>query len=76
MIFVHNHPSGVVEPSEANITLTRRLHAALNTGDIRVLVHLVLAEQNAVSLAERRLTVYRSDRSISGAPGTSQYALI
>ena len=57
VIFAHNHPSGVAEPSEADITVTRRLQAALNTVDIRVLDHLVLAEQNVVSLAERRSMV-------------------
>ena len=45
------------EPSEADITVTRRLQAALNTVDIRVLDHLVLAEQDVVSLAERRSMV-------------------
>ena len=57
VIFVHNHPSGVAELSEADITVTRPLQAALNTVDIRVLDHLVLAEQDVVSLAERRLMV-------------------
>ncbi len=57
MIFAHNQPSSVAEPSEADITVTGRLQAALNTVDIRVLDHLVLAEQNVVSLAERRLMV-------------------
>lgn len=57
VIFAHNHPSGAAEPSEADITVTRRLQAALNTVDIRVLDHLVLAEQDVVSLAERRLMV-------------------
>ena len=47
----------VAEPSEADITVTRRLQAALNTVDIRVLDHLVLAEQDVVSLAERRSMV-------------------
>ena len=57
VIFAHNHPSSVAEPSEADITVTRRLQAALNTVDIRVLDHLVLAEQDVVSLAERRSMV-------------------
>ena len=57
VIFAHNHPSGVAEPSEADITVTRRLQAALSTVDIRVLDHLVLAEQDVLSLAERCLMV-------------------
>lgn len=56
-IFAHNHPSGVAEPSEADIIVTRRLQAALSTVDTRVLDHLVLAEQDVVSLAERYLMV-------------------
>ncbi len=57
VIFAHSLPSGVAEPREADITVTRRLPAALNTADIRVLDHLVLAEQDVVSLAECRLMV-------------------
>jgi len=55
VIFAHNHPSGVAEPSQADIGITRRLQAALQTVDIRVLDHLVVAEAEVVSLAERNL---------------------
>ena len=55
VIFAHNHPSGVAEPSQADIGITRRLQAALQTADIRVLDHLVVAEAEVVSLAERNL---------------------
>ena len=55
VIFAHNHPSGVAEPSQADIGITRRLQAALRTVDIRVLDHLVVAEAEVVSLAERNL---------------------
>jgi DNA repair protein RadC len=55
VIFAHNHPSGVAEPSQADIGITRRLQAALQIVDIRVLDHLVVAEAEVVSLAERNL---------------------
>tara|TARA_S200000501_G_C20800506_1_gene733795 strand:- start:586 stop:744 length:159 start_codon:yes stop_codon:yes gene_type:complete len=48
-------PAGAAEPSEADISPTPRLQVALNTADIRVLDHLVLSEQDVVSLSERRL---------------------
>gem|GEM_PF-2856962 len=55
MTFAHYHSSGVAEPSEAEVTVTQRLQAALNTVDFRVLDHLVPAEQDMVSLAQCRL---------------------
>jgi DNA repair protein RadC len=55
VIFAHNHPSGIAEPSSADITLTRRLKTALELVDIRVLDHFVIGNQEAVSFAERGL---------------------
>lgn len=52
VIFAHNHPSGVAEPSAADRALTDRLKAALAQVDIRVLDHFVVGEQ-VVSFAER-----------------------
>lgn len=53
VIFAHNHPSGVAEPSEADRVLTRRLREALLLLDIRVLDHFVIGEGEPVSFAER-----------------------
>jgi len=53
LIFAHNHPSGVAEPSEADRSLTRRLKDALGLVDIRVLDHFVIGEGEPVSFAER-----------------------
>jgi DNA repair protein RadC len=53
VIFAHNHPSGVAEPSSADRVLTTRLQQALNGLDIRVLDHLVVGEGAPVSFAER-----------------------
>lgn len=55
VIFAHNHPSGVAEPSQADIAITRKLRAALTTIDVRVLDHLVIGDSDVVSLAEREL---------------------
>jgi DNA repair protein RadC len=53
LIFAHNHPSGVAEPSAADRSLTQRLRAALALVDIRVLDHLVVGDGEITSLAER-----------------------
>jgi len=55
VIFAHNHPSGIAEPSQADISITRRLQAALETIDIRVLDHFVVGDPEVVSFAERGL---------------------
>ncbi len=53
VIFAHNHPSGVAEPSAADRVLTERLKSALALVDIRVLDHFVVGEGEPVSFAER-----------------------
>ena len=55
VILSHNHPSGVAEPSRADIQLTRRLMEALALIDVRVLDHIVVGDGNGVSFAERGL---------------------
>lgn len=55
VIFAHNHPSGVAEPSSADIRITERLKAALALIDVRVLDHMVVGDGEVVSLAERGL---------------------
>ena len=55
VIFAHNHPSGVAEPSQADIAITRKLIQALQTIDVRVLDHLVIGSNEVVSFAERGL---------------------
>jgi DNA repair protein RadC len=52
LIFAHNHPSGISEPSEADKHLTNRLKEALALVDIRVLDHLVIGDGPAYSFAE------------------------
>lgn len=55
LIFAHNHPSGVAEPSRADELLTASLKQALALVDVRVLDHLIVAGAATVSFAERGL---------------------
>ncbi len=55
MVFFHNHPSGVAEPSHADEMITRRLKEALALVDVRVVDHFVVAAGESVSFAERGL---------------------
>lgn len=55
VIFAHNHPSGRAEPSQADERITKRLKAALELVDIRVLDHLVIGNGTCVSFAGRGL---------------------
>jgi DNA repair protein RadC len=55
VIFAHNHPSGLAEPSRADELLTRSLREALALVDVRVLDHVIVAGASSVSFAERGL---------------------
>jgi DNA repair protein RadC len=55
VILVHNHPSGVAEPSRADEVLTRRVQEALTVVEVRVLDHLVVGDGRVVSFSERGL---------------------
>jgi len=55
VIFAHNHPSGVAEPSHADQVLTQSLKQALALVDIKVLDHFIVAGSAALSFAERGL---------------------
>lgn len=55
VIFSHNHPSGIAEPSRADELLTTNLKQALALVDVRVLDHMVVAGAAVVSFAERGL---------------------
>jgi DNA repair protein RadC len=55
VIFAHNHPSGIAEPSAADQRITRRLQDALELVDIRVLDHLIVGDGEIASFAERGL---------------------
>jgi len=55
VIFAHNHPSGVAQPSQADELLTRNLRDALELVEIKVLDHFIVAGAHAISFAERGL---------------------
>lgn len=55
VIFAHNHPSGVAQPSQADELLTRNLREALALVDVKVLDHFIVAGRQALSFAERGL---------------------
>jgi len=55
VIFTHNHPSGVCEPSLADEQITKRLVEALGLIDVRVLDHIIVCAAGSVSFAERGL---------------------
>ncbi|HUF22192.1 MAG TPA: DNA repair protein RadC [Burkholderiales bacterium] len=55
VIFAHNHPSGLAEPSRADEVLTQALKQALATVDVRVLDHFIVGNGSALSFAERGL---------------------
>ena len=51
-ILVHNHPSGVAEPSQADRQLTERLKEALGMIEVRVLDHFIVGDGEPLSMAE------------------------
>jgi DNA repair protein RadC len=55
VILAHNHPSGVAEPSLADIRVTEQLQKALDLVSVRVLDHMVIGDGEVVSFAERGL---------------------
>ena len=55
IILAHNHPSGMPEPSLADIALTERLRPLLAEVGVRLLDHIVVGKGQSVSMAERGL---------------------
>lgn len=55
VIFAHNHPSGIPEPSRSDELLTQALREALSLVDVRVLDHFIVGGNGVVSFAERGL---------------------
>jgi DNA repair protein RadC len=53
VIFAHNHPSGIAEPSQSDRMLTDALKQALSLVDVRVLDHFIVAGAGCLSFAER-----------------------
>lgn len=55
VIFAHNHPSGINEPSQADQQITDKLKQALALFDIRVLDHFIIGDGHPFSFAEHGL---------------------
>jgi DNA repair protein RadC len=55
VIFAHNHPSGIAEPSHADERITATLKDALAILDVKVLDHFIVAGATTISFAERGL---------------------
>ncbi len=54
VILAHNHPSGIAEPSQADIAITKKLVDALALIDVKVLDHLIVSD-SVISFAEKGL---------------------
>jgi DNA repair protein RadC len=55
VVLSHNHPSGSIEPSRADESLTQTLRAALSLIDVRVLDHVIVTSGQSFSMAEKGL---------------------
>ena len=55
VIFVHNHPSGNLNPSEEDIKITNKLKDAVATIDVKVHDHLIIAGNDYYSFADNNL---------------------
>ncbi len=52
VILAHNHPSGDIDPSEADEAITRRIKEALALVDVRVLDHIIIGDGRCFSFSE------------------------
>jgi DNA repair protein RadC len=55
IILAHNHPSGNLQPSEADLKITKKIKDAGGFLDISVLDHLILSEEGYLSMADDNL---------------------
>ena len=55
LILAHNHPSGTLKPSAADISLTKKLKLAAESLDIKVLDHLIVTEKTYFSFADEQM---------------------
>jgi DNA repair protein RadC len=52
LILAHNHPSGNLKPSEADVSLTNKIKEAAKLMDIQVLDHIILADGGYFSFSD------------------------
>jgi len=55
LILAHNHPSGSLEPSSADVQITKKIVSALSLLDIQILDHVIVSPRGAISFAEKGL---------------------
>lgn len=55
VILVHNHPSGILEPSKQDIIMTKQLVEAGSVVGIKVLDHLIISKKGHLSMKEKGL---------------------
>lgn len=55
VILVHNHPSGTIQPSRADCSVTKKLQSAASILEIKVLDHLIVTEKTYFSFADENL---------------------
>ena len=55
LILCHNHPSGNLQPSDADIKITRKIYDAAKMMDIRLLDHLIIGENSYFSFADENM---------------------
>jgi DNA repair protein RadC len=55
MILSHNHPSGNLKPSDADINLTEKIKKAAVYMDIQVLDHIIITSNGYLSFADQGL---------------------
>ncbi|MBP3498248.1 MAG: DNA repair protein RadC, partial [Alistipes sp.] len=55
IIIAHNHPSGSSEPSQADITLTKRIKEAATLFDINLIDHIIITATSSYSFRSHRL---------------------
>jgi DNA repair protein RadC len=55
IILCHNHPSGTLKPSSADISLTKKIKLGGEVLDVKVLDHLIITENNYFSFADENM---------------------
>jgi len=55
IIIAHNHPGGTISPSQADIDVTNKVNSALKTISVKLIDHIIIAENRYTSLAEKGL---------------------
>jgi len=55
IILCHNHPSGTLRPSNSDISLTKKIKAAGEVMDIKILDHLIITQKKYYSFADENM---------------------